>query len=308
MYRSMLVPLDGSNLAESVLGYAKELAISLDLDVTVMHVYNARYGEHAPMHRAYVERGAAIVRRQMEASQHNTAANTAVATAQVKAVLVTGHPAEEILRHADEYGIDLILLATHGRSGIRRWAMGSVAAKILSASKVPVWLVPAASSMENARPPLSAWTLVVPLDGSQLAEAVIPQVEALARQWGSELVDIVLIRVCEPTFVTADYPEANMPLSWGEHIENMESRFKLTSEQYLERIEERLMSAGLNVRADVLMGKTDEMILDYAHQYSFCTIAMSSHGRSGLRRWAYGSVADRIVHGAQCPVFLVRSS
>jgi nucleotide-binding universal stress UspA family protein len=304
----MLVPLDGSDLAETVLGYAKELAVSMDLDVTVLHVYNARYGEHAPMHRAYIERGAAIVRRQMEAFQRNTVSNTVVATAQVEAVLVTGHPAEEILRFADEHGMDLILMATHGRSGIRRWAMGSVASKILSASKIPVWLVPAASAMENARPPLSTWTLVVPLDGSQLAEAVIPHIEALARQWGSEIVDIVLIRVCEPAFVTADYPEANMPLSWGEHIENMESRLKLTSEQYLERIEERLISAGLNARSDVLMGNTAEMILDRAHIYPFCTIAMSSHGHSGLRRWAYGSVADRIVHGAQRPVFLVRST
>ena len=108
--------------------------------------------------------------------------------------------------------------------------------------------------------------------------------------------------------VTADYPEANMPLSWGEHVENMEYRLKLASGQYLQQIEEILMSTGLNVRSNVLMGKTAEMILDYAHRYPNCTIAMSSHGRSGLRRWAYGSVADRVVHGAQCPVFLVRSS
>ena len=107
MYRRMLVPLDGSDLAEGVFVYAKELAGRLDIDVTFLHVYPQGERELCSMHRAYVERAAEIVKRQAEAVQQSTGIRAGDKVLEMRGALAVGHPAEEILRYADESGADL---------------------------------------------------------------------------------------------------------------------------------------------------------------------------------------------------------
>jgi nucleotide-binding universal stress UspA family protein len=306
MYKRMLVPLDGSELAEVVFTYAKELAGRLDLDLTLLHVCVPGERELASMHRVYVERAAEIIGRQSEEVQRQTGIESGGRVLEVRAELAEGHPAEEILRYADENDIDLILIASHGRSGVRRWAMGSVADKVLRSSKIPVWLAQARIPQETVYDKWPSRTLLVPLDGSELAESVLPHVEALARQRGAELVEVVLIRVCETPFITADYPEASMPLTWEEHVGHIKSSFKLGCEQYLQGVAKRLSDAGLKVRSEVLMGDVANEIVAYATKNPFNLIAMSTHGRSGVSRWAYGSVANKVLHGVSSPIFLVR--
>ena len=306
MYKRMLVPLDGSELAEVVFTYAKEIAGRLDLDLTLLHVCVPGERELASMHRAYVERAAELVRRQSEDVQRQTGIESGGRVLEARAELAVGHPAEEILRYADENDIDLILMATHGRSGVRRWAIGSVADKVLRSSKVHVWLARAGIPEETVYDKWPSRTLLVPLDGSELAESVLPHVEALTKQRGAESVEVVLIRVREAPFITVDYPEASMPLTWEEHVEHIKSSFKDGCERYLQGVAKRLSDAGLNVRSDVLMGEPADEIISYATKHPFNLIAMSTHGRSGPKRWAYGSVADKVLHGVTSPIFLVR--
>jgi nucleotide-binding universal stress UspA family protein len=304
MYKRMLVPLDGSELAEVVFTYAKELAGRLDLDLTLFHVCTPEEQELASMHRAYVERAVETIRQQSEAVQQMTQSRGKA----IKTVgeLAVGHPANEILRYADENDIDIILMATHGRSGVGRWAMGSVADKVLRVSKVPVWLARAAIPEEVLYDKWPSRTLLVPLDGSESAESVLPHAEALAKQRGAELVEVVLIRVCEPPFITVDYPEATMRLTWEEHVKHIKSAFKTGCERYLQGVAKRFSDAGLKVRSEVLLGEPADEIISYATKSPFNLIAMSTHGRSGPKRWAYGSVTDKVLHGVTSPIFLVR--
>ena len=312
MYNRMLVPLDGSELAEVVFNYAKELAGRLDLDVIFLHVYRPEEGELIPMHRAYVERAAEIIRRQSEEVQQKTGGPPRAKAVEVRGELAVGHPAEEILRYADENDIDIILMATHGRSGIRRWAMGSVADKVLRASKVPVWLVRAGIPEEIVYDKWPRRTMLVPLDGSELAESVLAHVEALAKQRGAKLVEVVLLQVCEPPvipYISADYLPGMTPVSsrltWQE-LEHETARSTAVAEQYLAEVEKRLKDVGLGVRSEVLLGNPADQIVDYANRNPFNLIVMATHGRSGLSRWAYGSVAEKILLGVSSPIFLVR--
>ena len=311
MYKRMLVPLDGSELAEVVFAYAKELAGRLSLDVTLLHVCSPTEQELAPMHRSYTEHMAGIVKLQVEAIQKKVGIQPGGKAVEVRGELVVGYPAEEILSYADENDIDLILMSTHGRSGIRRWAMGSVADKVLRASKVPVWLVRAGIPEEVVYDKWPSRTILVPLDGSELAESVLPHVEAVAKQRGAEIVDVILLRVCEPPIISSDYPEAIMPLSWEEHVEQQMALCKRASEKYLASVEKRLKDAGLKVRSEALVGKPPlgnpaNEIIDYANRNPFNLIVMATHGRSGISRWAYGSVAARVLLGVSSPLFLVR--
>ena len=305
MYQSMLVPLDGSELAEVVFAYAKDLAGRLDLEVILLHVGGSVLREFAPMRRAYIGQAAETIKRQAREVQKKTGIQPGGKPVEVRGELADGYAADEILRYIDENNIDLILMATHGRSGLKRWGMGSVADKILRASKVPVWLIRAEVTEET---PYDQWprrTILVPLDGSELAESVLPHVEALAKQRGTELVDVVLLRVCEPPVIASDYP-ADMPLSWEEHVKQITNHVKQVSEQYLAGVEKRLTDAGLKVRSEVLLGKPDVEIVDYAKRNPFNLIIMATHGRSGLSQWAYGSIAHKVLYGVSSPIFLVR--
>jgi nucleotide-binding universal stress UspA family protein len=222
-----------------------------------------------------------------------------------KGKIAIGYPAEEILRYANRHKIDLIIMATHGYSGIKRWRMGSVADKVLRASKIPVLLARAKISDEIDYDKWTRKTLLVPLDGSRLAESVLPHVEIIARQRGIPI-DIVLLGVCEQPTISSDYPEASMPVSWEEHMEQTIAWCKLGSKKYLERIAKRLIDTGLQARSKILMGNPAEEIIKYTTRRPFNLIIMATHGRSGLSRWAYGSVADRVLRGSSCPIILVR--
>jgi nucleotide-binding universal stress UspA family protein len=302
MYKKMLVPLDGSELAEVVLPYARELAGRLDLELTLLHVCETHNSESQFMCQSYIDHAAEILQGQSREVQVKTGAPSNVQVVEAHTEVTTGHPAEEILGFAEGSKTDLILMATHGRSGVRRWILGSTADKVLRASKVPVWLVRANIPEEIVYDEWPKRVLLVPLDGSKFAESVLPHVEALAKQRGMDEVNVTLLRVYEKPFVTADYPEPD----WKEHVERMTDHFKNEAAQYLTGIQERLTRAGLKVKMEVLPGRPAEEIINYAQNNHPNLVVMATHGSSGPSIWEYGNIADKILRGTSSPIFLVR--
>jgi len=304
----MLITLDGSEMAEVVFTYAKELAGRLDLDVILLLVVSPTLREFIPMHQAYIQRAAETIKRQSKEVQKRSGIQSGGKAIKVRGELTEGYPAEEILRYADENAVDLILIATHGRSGIRRWNMGNVADKVLRASKVPVLLVRAGVPDEPVYDKWPNITLLVPLDGSELAESVLPHVEALAKQRGAEPVNVTLLRICEPPAIPPSYsPElSGVPLNWGEYMEQEVARCKQVSTAYLATIENQFKDIGISVQSEVLVGKASDVIVGYANNNPFTLIVMATHGRSGLSRLVYGSITANTISGVSCPILLVR--
>ena len=309
MYKKILVPLDGSELAEVVFTYAKEFAARFDLEVVLLYVSPPEQSGFVPMHRSYIEHAAEIVSRQTHEVQVKIGVREGGRVVVARSELVTGYPAEEIMRYADENAIDIIVMATHGRSGIRRWAIGSVADKVIRASNVPVLLVRAGIPDDIVYDKWPRRTILAPLDGSVPGELALPHVETLAHQRGTELVDVVLLRVCEPPALPSySVPElSDIPLNWGQYEQQEIARCKQTSGEYLAEIEKRLKGKNVNVRSVVLVGKANEEIVNYAKKNPFNMIVMATHGRAGLSRWVYGSVAEYVVLGVSSPVLLIRS-
>lgn len=145
--------------------------------------------------------------------------------------------------------------------------------------------------------------ILVPLDGSELAEMVLPHVEMLVKACSGD-VEIVLVQVCEPARpVIAGYGEAV-----GQAAILAEQAAKACMEQaqdYIAAMEKKLKEKGLKVRSELLIGSPGEEILDYAANNPVDLIAMASHGRSGLSRWAYGSVASKVLRGIATPILVV---
>ncbi len=147
--------------------------------------------------------------------------------------------------------------------------------------------------------------ILVPLDGSAFSEVVLPHVEDIAARMEAE---VVLVRVVQ---YVADYLAASSTLAAGSpmvlaSIKEGDEAVRQEAGKYLMGIASLLSDKGLKVKSDVRFGPVAENILDAADEKNADLIAMSTHGRSGVARWLVGSVADRIVHGANVPVLLVR--
>ena len=304
----MLVLLDGSELAEVVFTYAKELAARLDLDVILLHVYSPILREFVPMHQAYIKRAAGAVRRQAKEIREKLDIPSESKPVKVRGELALGYPADEILRYAEENAVDLILMASHGRSGIKRWVMGSVADKVLRASKIPVWLVRAGVPDEVPYDQWPSKTILAPLNGTELAESVLPHVETLAKQKNTEPIKVVLLRVCDLPVTPSYYsPElSGVPLNWGEYMEQETARNKQAAKKYLAKIARQLRKKGISVQSKVLVGKAADEIVNYASKHPYTLIVLATRGHSGLRRLVYGSVTESVLAGVTCPILLVR--
>ena len=146
--------------------------------------------------------------------------------------------------------------------------------------------------------------ILVPLDGSKLAECVIPHVEELTKL--NPKTQVILLRICEPPVIAADYP-ANMPDGWDEHVKLENDFVQRQCEIYLGDIEKQLKGKGLNVKMESRLGNPAEQIAECAKNYKVDLIVIASHGRSGISRWAYGSVAEKVLHATSVPVLMIKA-
>ncbi len=145
--------------------------------------------------------------------------------------------------------------------------------------------------------------ILVPLDGSRLAECVLPHVESIAKGCGVETVTFV--RVSEPVKIP---PGAQEAYALGNVLERMESESKAAAKDYLNQLMNRVKYDGINVQSKVLTGgRAADMIAGYATKGEVDLIIIATHGRSGISRWAWGSVADHILRSACVPVLMVRA-
>ncbi len=142
---------------------------------------------------------------------------------------------------------------------------------------------------------------MVPLDGSELAECVLPHVEAFISQ--CQIRTIIFVRVVEsiPPAVAGEYAISM------EQLESREAERKSAAEKYLKEVIARLKSDETKMEGEVLIGRAADRLSDYAENNDIDLILMATHGRSGISRWVRGSVADRILRSASMPVLMVRA-
>jgi nucleotide-binding universal stress UspA family protein len=289
------VLLDGSELAEVVFRYARELSGRLDLDLDLLHVVTPQEEDQLPMRRAYIERMAKLLCDEAQKLSASTSPAGVEKCIEAKGVVAIGDPADEIIKYIDENSVDLVMLSTRGKSGSKVWNIGSVATKVTHASKVPVWLVPAELRDEILEDSLPNRPLLVPLNGSEVAEAAIPYVVSVARQRAEAAGEMILVHVAEhpTTFYNADHLKA---------AEADRDRIKA----YLEGVAEPLRAQGFSVRTEVLIGDPATAVLQHIRYNPPQLVAMATRGRRGLSRFVFGSVTEEIMHSLKkTPMLLI---
>ena len=312
VYRTILVPLDGSEAAETVLELAMNLAVRSGSVLTLLHVCSLDEADYERLHWAYIQRAADLVQHDMSKICETVQCRFEDVTATVFPVLVKGEPAEEIVRYAEENEASVILMATHGRSGLAQSVMSDVTNRVVRNSLVPVWLTRTLSPGDITCAEWPPKRVLVPLDGSERAAKVLPYATEYARLFDAEL---VLMCVCEQPQITADYPEANMPVSWEEHVSQLQSYHQAQCSIYLQVVKDRISETGLKVSAEALLGNAAEEIIGYIRQNRCDLVAMTTRGRSGmahwvsdslLGRWVFSNVTEQVLAATFRGILLVR--
>ena len=303
---TILIPLDGSALAEQVLPSIRMLAPKIDAKVKLLQVvleldqyYVAMdlelSGPFASQHGQRMNSWD-ILRQNAETYLERQAAQLRAAGVETSCEVRLGAPAEIIVEVAEREQATLIAMATHGYSGIKRWAIGSVTDKVVHAARVPVSVV---RGLEH--PPTGERSLrriLVPLDGSALARQALPLAAKLAASTHAEL---ILLTVHSPGL--------------GDALEEVSSYPR--SDELLAALRDRLLGElgdldkelpeQVRVTPVAAEGFPAEAIIDEAARRRADLIVMATHGYSGIKRWALGSVADKVLHAATTPLLLVRA-
>ena len=151
--------------------------------------------------------------------------------------------------------------------------------------------------------------IMVPLDGSELAECVLPHVESIVQ--GCSVPNVVFVRVVEPVHLPVAAVSYGGPAFTGEDAakarKEIDERNKAAAQEYLGDIIRRSKYDGATLQAEVIMGKPADSLAEYAEKHGIDLIVIATHGRSGVSRWVWGSVGDRVLRSACVPVLMVRS-
>lgn len=306
MYRNVVILLDGSELAESVLPHVGEVIRGRESCVHLLSV--------APLPRGVTPDGVDVhassgdvpgersrIQRELVEYLRTIARKLEPVAADVWLAVRYGRPADEILAFVGNVNADLVAMSTHGRSGISRWDLGSVANRVLRGATCPVLLVRAGRDMVTA--PLPYQRILVPLDGSELAEQIVPYVRALVSPKHTRvfLVSVLTTGIADRTItlLTSYPPGLQLATTAFEHAQ-------VLLQSYLRSVAAALREQGAVVQIAIRRGSPADEILAYAAEVEVDLISMTTHGFSGASRWVHGNVAGRVLQGSSNPVLLIR--
>jgi nucleotide-binding universal stress UspA family protein len=289
MFDNILVPLDGSEVAASILPFVGNLARRLGARVTLLTVLVPSPRAGGTETEAWAE-AQAIVRRQ--------ATRLLAQGIETTTRVVTGQPAAEIANQARDGKFSLIAIGTRGHSGLRRGVLGSVTDEVVRSARVPVLVLSPQAMKKSEETGYGLSTITIPLDGSALAESVLPIAEELARKLTLELQLLRVISIGSLAYYAAE--GVTMDTS------PIEEELEEEATEYLNTVAHGVAQRGIpSVWFNVMRGSPALTIVDHLRTTANNLVAVSTHGRSGLGRLLIGSVTDSIIRSAGVPVLVI---
>ncbi len=300
MYKKILVPLDGSRTAETVLPYAVEVVGRLGGQLILVKVSPPTSRCAGQLHHNYL---AVVTEQVRQIINYRFGEKTAAVQGQV----LTGNPSLEILRYSDDNNVTLIIMSGRGCYDDGPCIINGIAEKVLRAANQSVLLVKSPANDRALQRKKLIKRILLPLDGSRTGEAAIPTAEMLGRLLDAEL---VLLHVVVPSSLQFDSFHGFITEEIAELVDQAakgnEERI-VDATEYLGNVSMSLKEKGLISSIDIISGYPPDQIISYAEENDIDLIAMSSHGWSGVMRWAFGSVTNKVLHAGRTPVLLVRA-
>lgn len=292
MYNTIMVPTDCSGFDREAIRVALRLAERSDATVHLVRVLStgAFFGVGAVSEGAVVPDAFRHARDSALSELYALAAECRTTTsAEVRTALEQGPVPDTLAGYANRHDVDLIVISSHGRSGISRLSLGSVTDSLIRHTTIPVLVVKASASYLNPHAAEAFRRIVVPLDGSTLAEQIIPRIAVLATLESAELTLLFVLK-----------PHSNAPQSGGDGELPWWEEDIAATQTYLFRIAGNLRRRGFPVSTDIVIGENiAEEIAGYASRERADLIGIATHGRGGLSRVLHGSVADALMRTAR---------
>jgi nucleotide-binding universal stress UspA family protein len=296
--REILVPLDGSILAESVLPAAAALAKAFGARVKLLHIVEEHPpdrihgephltdGDQAQAYLDEVARRPVFQGQAVEAHVHPTK---------------QGDVAESVVDHAQEFGADLVVLSTHGKGGLRGFLFGRIALRALQRGTTPVLLMN--PTTQGAAPPFTCRTILVPLDGTPAHEPALGVASALGRAWKASL----HLEIVVPTAKTLSGHEAAAGVLMPSATRAILDLAERGAEEYVGRVAQTLKAEGLPTMTHVSRGEPAACLVDAAERVRADLVVMASHAKGAMDAFWSGSLTPKVVEKLRPPILLVRA-
>lgn len=300
MYKRIVVPLDGSTLAEQILPVVKLLASAFHSEVQLLHVVEPLPGDLALLAETRTVQTSAEVHRRVEAYLETRSESLKQEGVSAVPLLTEGNPIASILEEAQKEPGTLIAMTTHGRSGLLHWVLGGVTERVLQASTNPLLIL--RSQQPDVYTPLTKLdSVIVPLDGSDQAEQVLPHVSSLSQALG---LSVTLVRA---TPISTEYHPFLEPLLslYG----SLSTQLDEQAAWYLYQVSQQLREKGVvHVEERVLHGHPAVAIIDLARGTAGNLVVMASQGYTGSRPWRLGGVTSLVAKHSGDPVLVIPTS
>ncbi len=295
MFEKILVPLDGSDVAETALRYAEEFARRLGSEIVLYHVCGPEHEHFVRMHKVYLD----DLARNVEANLKRRRAQGVKVSTQVE----VGQPAENVCNLVESRQIRLVVMSAVGASTPRiAHVLGSVADQVCRTVPVPVLLVRPERARQAAEGKSLIGRILVPLDGSELSAKVLPVAEEMARRFDAGITLFRMAHVVNPAGL--DGVDSVPGINYLQLTQQQEQRVR----NELLEVEKGLRAKGVTATNQVVTGvDAAEELIEAGTKVGADLVVMSTHGRSGITRWAMGSVAERVLRHGTLPLLLVNA-
>lgn len=303
MFDTILVPLDGSQLADCVLPHVLAIASSFDAEITLLRVLEKNQAGTSTQLFDLVNWQ--INKTKAALYLDKTQARLQKLNIRIRTEVLEGLIAEGITEYAQNQGIKLIIMSSHGRHGLTQWGISSITQKTILSAQTSLFIVrahPYGVHSDELTEPQIYQHILVPLDGSQRAENVLPIITQLARFHKSQ---IHLVRVVQTPEMARQMPLVSEDIDLSSRVVE---RNREEAERYLEQLKSRSYLEGIAVQTHLITSDNNAAVAlhQLVGQEQIDLVALSAHGHSGNHQWPYGSVVNNFILYSKVPLLVVQ--
>jgi len=302
MFETILVPLDGSQLADCVLPHAAAIARSFNSEITLLRMLEKN--QTVSSAQIFDLLNWQINKTKSTLSLEKTKVRLQELNIRVRISIMEGLVADGITEYAQKQGIKLIILSSHGRNGLTQWGISSTTQKIILSAHTSLLIVRAhqyGDSSDELSETVPYQRILVPLDGSQRAENVLPIITQLARFHNSE---IHLVQVVQTPEMARQMPPSPEDVDLANRVV---TRNREEGERYLAQVKSRSYLEGIPVRTHLISFDNAAVALhQFGEREQIDLVALSAHGYSGNHQWPYGSIVNNFIMYGNVPLLIVQ--
>jgi nucleotide-binding universal stress UspA family protein len=290
MFDKILLPLDGSQMAEAAIPYVRDLAARLGSDIFLVHVCPPEHQQYVHMHQIYMN---SLVEG-MKAFLKNP-------KTKIEAEVVVGDPLKTLFDYSRLKNINLIALTTHGSQGFKPWTLGDVADKIVRGSGIPTLLIRLKNATDLEPRKTSIENILAPVDNSDASKVSLPFAVGMAAKMKAK---VTVFSMAQTAYAQSmDSSGSGLGINW----DSVDKASVQATAEYLKTLSEDIGKQGVQVDSVSLLGfDAAYEILEQEKKGKYDLVVMATRGRSSIARWAFGSVAEKVLREGNLPILLIK--